>query len=522
MANTPSAPATAIAELVPARRDWIIAGIALAIGVCAFGYLFRAEIVLAVHVWANSDAYDHCYLVLPVCAYLAWERRQAIAATLPRPSPWIALFAVPMAAAWFAADRLGIFEARQLAAMTLFQIMVLAIIGPAAWRSLAAPLLYLYFLVPFGEFLVAPLQTLVVDFATFGLKLVGIPTFTDGIIIEIPQGSFLVHTACSGLRFLIASAAFGVLYGCIMYTSPLRRLVFTIFAVALAIVANCFRVFGTILIAHFWGNLRAVEADHVIWGWGFYVIVGAMLILIGFRFRQQPNWTGGVAPPASGRVDVPAAIALAATVFLAALPSVAADYMNRLDAAFLAAAAIPMPAIPGCSGPTTAGTAADTAIAASAAGSALYDCDGTAFRLTFYRFSPRIGVRPLFASLNAIASPPGDPLQTASFRAGAGSRAPVWQITELAIGDRREMAVATALWLNGQPSGSGIKARIDQALNSVRRTPRSPVLAAVTVRTASGPNATLQIMNSFLAKTGHLSQWVVRWLAAPAKTASRG
>jgi exosortase A len=521
MVTTPSAPATATAELVPARRDWFIAGIALAIGACTFGYLFSSEIALAVSVWANSDAYNHCYLVIPVAAYLAWERRQAIVATLPRPLPWVALLAVPMAAAWFAADRLGIIEARQLAAMSLFEIMVLVIIGPAAWRTLAAPLLYLYFLVPFGEFLVTPMQILVVHFVTFGLNLVGIPTFTDGIIIDIPQGSFLIHTACSGLRFLIASAAFGVLYACIMYTSPLRRLVFSVFAVMLAVIANCFRVFGTILIAHFWGNVRAVEADHVVWGWGFYVIIGAVLILIGFRFRQQPNWAGGGTPPVPRGVAVPAAIALAVIVFSAALPSVAADYMDRLDSGLLTAASIPMPTIVGCSGPTTVAATADEGIAASPAGSALYHCDGTDFRLTFYRFSPRIGVRPLFVSLRTIETPPGDTLQTAGFRAGTGLRAPIWQISELGIGDEKELAVAAALWLNGRPSDLGLRARVDQALNSVRRAPLPPVLAAITVRTASGPNETLRVMRSFLAKTDHLSQWVARSLAEPAMAASQ-
>jgi exosortase A len=524
MVNTPLSPASAVLELAPARRDWIIAGIALVIGVCAFGYLFRGEIVLAVRVWANSDAFNHCYLVLPVAAYLAWERRQAITATLPRPIPWIALLAVPMAAVWFAADRLGIMEARQLAAMTLFQIMVLAIIGWAAWRSLAAPLLYLYFLVPFGEFVVAPLQTLVVHFATFGLNLVGVPTFTDGIMIQIPEGSFLVHTACSGLRFLIASAAFGVLYACVMYTSPLRRLVFSVFAVVIAIVANCFRVFGTILIAHFWGNVRAVEADHVVWGWGFYVIVGAMLILIGFHFRQQPNWTTGIVARASGRIAVPAAIALAMIVFSAAVPSVAADYMDRVNAGPLAASALPMPTLAGCTGPTAAGSAAGISAAAEAAGSALYRCDGEAFRLTFYRFAPRIGVRPLFLAYNAAQTPPsgGDIMQqTGYFRTARRADAPVWQVTSAGVGNGHFVAVARALWLNGRPIAGGIGARLDQALNSLRRAPRAPVLAAVTVFGNSGPNETLQIMRRFLAKTGGLSQWVERWLSEP-KTASRG
>src|SRR5271170_1136695 len=107
MVNTPSPPATAVTDLVSPRRDWAVAALALALGLCAFGFIFRSEIATAVYVWSDSYAYNHCFLILPVAAYLVWDRRQAVAATVPRPAPWIALLAIPAAAAWFAADRLG-------------------------------------------------------------------------------------------------------------------------------------------------------------------------------------------------------------------------------------------------------------------------------------------------------------------------------------------------------------------------------------------------------------------------------
>jgi exosortase A len=519
MVNTPSSSATAVSVFAPARRDWMIAGAALAVGLGAFGYIFRTEIAIAIHVWNNSDAYNHCFLVLPVAAYLAWERREAIATTVPRPAPWVALLAVPVAAAWFAADRLGIMEGRQLTAMTLLQVMVLAVVGWAAWRQLATPLLYLYFLVPFGDFVVGPLRILATHFATFGLNLAGVPTYSDGVIIQIPEGTFLIHQACSGLRFLIASAAFGVLYSCIMYTSPLRRLVFSLLAIALAIVGNCFRVLGTILIAHFIGNVQAVEADHVLWGWGFYVLIGAALILIGFRFRQEPPRPPAVMPPVAGRVAGPAAIALAATVFLAAMPSVAADYLDNSDAAGAARAApIAMPTIAGCIGPTPIPAGTENNTAAGRGVSAGYRCAGFGFTLTVYRYWPRIGARPLFLAYKAAETPPhgGDLLETYNFQM-EGIAAPIWQVTTETIdGGTRFAAVARSLWLDGRPAGGGIRSRLDQALNTVRRAPRAPVLAVVTHYSAVSPNEAHREVDAFLAKTGNWTRWVNGWLARPA------
>ena len=60
-------------------------------------------------------------------------------------------------------------------------------------------------------------------FVQVGLNLLNIPVYIDGYTIEIPQGSFYIAEACAGLRFLIASIAFGALYSLVMYRSPLRR-----------------------------------------------------------------------------------------------------------------------------------------------------------------------------------------------------------------------------------------------------------------------------------------------------------
>jgi exosortase A len=514
MADLPSS--TALSDLVAPRRDWVVVGVALALGLCAFGLIFHAEIAMAVFTWANSDAYNHCFLVIPVAIYLAWERRQTIAGVRPQPAPWIALLALPAAAAWFGADRLGIMEARQLVVMALCQVMVAAVIGLAAWRALATPLLYLFFLVPFGEFLVSPLQKLVVHFTVAGLTVVGVPTYSNGIVIQIPEGTFLVHTACSGLRFLIASTAFGVLYACVMYTSALRRLIFSLVAIGIAVVANCFRVLGTILIAHFWGNVQAVEADHVIWGWGFYVIVGAILIAVGFAFRQEQAPVR-IAPASAGLGVAPAMIALATVILLASAPRVAADYQDRLDVLGGAVQIGKLPAVPGCAGPAMA-AAPVAAGAAAASRSGVYQCGGNSFEAALYRYPPRIGVRPLFASLQAVALPPNavdTELQIGGVQFRDDRAGPVWTITEAATNDGRFVAAASALWLGGRPSAGGIAARVDQALNSVRRAPDSPVYLVITHLAQGGPIEARRALDDFLPKAAVFSGSVRQSLAQP-------
>jgi hypothetical protein len=49
-------------------------------------------------------------------------------------------------------------EGRQLAAMSMVEVLFLAMLGRRLWRAMSGPLLYLYFLVPFGDFLTPRLQ----------------------------------------------------------------------------------------------------------------------------------------------------------------------------------------------------------------------------------------------------------------------------------------------------------------------------------------------------------------------------
>ena len=70
------------ASSLPASRSPDISRIAtgaapaLAIGLILLGLIFRTEAMAAYQVWNESTAYSHCFFVLPIALYLAWDRRQ--------------------------------------------------------------------------------------------------------------------------------------------------------------------------------------------------------------------------------------------------------------------------------------------------------------------------------------------------------------------------------------------------------------------------------------------------------------
>ena len=269
------------------QRLWAVAIAAVALGALAFGYAFRLEVVSAVRVWNESTAYNHCFLILPISAYLIWERREALLSRVPQPRAWPVLAMLPMALIWLIAAEAQIMEGRQLAAMTLFELFLLAVLGFRVWRVAAFAFLYLYFLVPSGAFLTAPMQDFAARFAVKGVEMLGIPVYSNGLDIEVPGARFTVAEACAGLRFLIASVALGTLYGYLMYRSWRRRAAFIAVSVVVPILANGLRVLGIVVLGYILGNAEAAVADHLIYGWVFFSLVSVTLILLGLPFRQE-------------------------------------------------------------------------------------------------------------------------------------------------------------------------------------------------------------------------------------------
>jgi exosortase A len=314
----------ALESEVSQQRLWHVTIGLLAIGALAFGIAFHVEVARAVAVWDESTAYNHCYLILPISAYLVWERRKALAASSPHADPRLLLAMIPVGLVWLFAAEAQIMEGRELAAMTLFQIFIAAVLGFQVWRISAFAILYLYFLVPSGAFLTAPMQNFAAHFAVRGVELLGIPVYSNRLDIEVPGARFTVAEACAGLRFLIASVALGTLYGYTMYRSWKRRAAFIVVSIVVPIVANGLRVMGIVVYGYILGNAEAAIADHLIYGWVFFSLVSVILILLGLPFRQDvPVFVIPATEPGNRRGQ-PArmlAVAGASVLFVAILAS---------------------------------------------------------------------------------------------------------------------------------------------------------------------------------------------------------
>ncbi len=269
---------------------WQRHGIALGIAAAVILLLFRRDLGDLVHIWWTSTTFGHCLFIGPVVAWLVWQRRAEVAMLTPVGWwPGLALVAAG-GAGWLMGDAASVHFARQLGLVMMLQGAVVTIPGPNVARGLLFPLCYAFFLVPFGEGLEPPLQTVTVAIVMPLLHLVGVPAVVDGVLIHAGRYYFEVAEACSGAKFVIAMVAFAVLVANLCFVSWRRRAIFLAVAVIVPVIANGFRAFATIWAADLTSVERATGFDHIVYGWVFFGLVMAAVLGIGWRwFDRAPD-----------------------------------------------------------------------------------------------------------------------------------------------------------------------------------------------------------------------------------------
>lgn len=280
-----------VAALVP----WsLLAGLLLV--------LFYETLASMAQVWATSATYGHGFLIPPIAAYLVWRRRAALAACPIRPSPWGLAALAGAGLVWLAGDLATVNVLAQFGLVGMLQATVLAAFGWPVVRVALFPLAYLLLAVPFGDFVVPPLQTLTAIYTVDLLRLSGIPVYLEDWRFVIPGGAFLVAEACAGARYLLACLALGLLICELMFRRWWKRFVFFALALAVPIVANVVRAYGIVMLAHLSDFEIAVGVDHLIYGWLFLSFVTAILIVLALWLSDRE---AGPAPAAgaSGAVE---------------------------------------------------------------------------------------------------------------------------------------------------------------------------------------------------------------------------
>lgn len=237
--------------------------------------------------WWNSSTYNHILFVPFILAWLIWHRREQLLKLSPEPW-WPGLFGLGGALfLWLVGSVSGFDLAGQLGAVCALIAGAIVVLGPRVAAGLTLPLAYMLFLVPFGDELVPPLQSVTAKIVIWLTEASGIPAEIEGVFIDTPVGLFEVAEACSGVKFLVAMAALGVLIAATCFRRWRSRLIFMSVAIALPIVANGIRAWATIYIAQSQGIAFAEGFDHIFYGWAFFALIMFLLLAIAWRWAER-------------------------------------------------------------------------------------------------------------------------------------------------------------------------------------------------------------------------------------------
>jgi exosortase len=291
------------------RMDWELPGlnasvqwgpkglVAVVAVLASLTLLYTGVLRDLVRDWSTDDNYSHGFLIIPIAAYFAWERRKAFASAAAAPS---------IAGLGLIVAGLGLLVAGVLGAelfltrISLLWVLAGGIMFVLGWQHLRVvlfPLLFLVLMIPIPALIfnqvAFPLQLVASTVGAAGLSALNIPVLREGNVIALATIQLEVAEACSGIRSLISLLTLGIVLGYFMDGRSWVRMVLALATVPIAVLSNGLRVAGTGVAAHYYGNAAAEGFMHTFSGWIVFVVALAMLLIVqqilSRLFPEQPH-----------------------------------------------------------------------------------------------------------------------------------------------------------------------------------------------------------------------------------------
>ena len=240
--------------------------------------------------WSQQEEYSHGFLIPVVAAWLLWARRDALRASVGRPSwtgPVLILLTIPVL---IVGELSALFFLSQLGFIVALIGIVLAIGGYSLLRVAFIPIAFLIFAIPLPYFIDTELsfrlQLISSQLGVFFIRLFGVPVYLTGNIIDLGNYKLQVAEACSGLRYLYPLLSFGFL-AAYLFQAPLwQRAVVFLSAIPITIVMNSFRIAMVGVLVDHWGTAQAEGLLHYFEGWVIFFACAALFAAEIYLFAR--------------------------------------------------------------------------------------------------------------------------------------------------------------------------------------------------------------------------------------------
>ncbi|HEV2349333.1 MAG TPA: exosortase A [Terriglobia bacterium] len=261
------------------------------------GFLYYRILFELVINWWTDPNFSHGFLIPFFSGLVVWQKRKQLGTLHPKPS-WFGLGVIACSLVILCLGVLGaeFFLARSSFVFLLAGLLIFYL-GWGYFRVLLFPWAFLFFMIPIPVIVfnqvAFPLQFLAAHMAGSLLTFIGVPVLRDGNIIQLPTMTLEVAQACSGIRSLMSLGALAVIFGYLVETRNLTRIILALASIPIAVAANGLRIMGTGLLGNYWDPDKAQGFFHEFQGWVIFVSSLAMLFALQAVMRWTLNrWDG--------------------------------------------------------------------------------------------------------------------------------------------------------------------------------------------------------------------------------------
>ena len=168
--------------------------------------------------------------------------------------------------------------------------VVLTVMGWDRGKKHQLPVLHLIFMLPLPQFvfwqLTISLQFVSSEVGVMFIRMMDIPVFLEGNIIDLGIYKLHVAEACSGLRYLFPILSFSYLFG-ILYKGPFwHKAVLFLAAAPLTVLMNSFRIGVIGVMVNQYGISHAEGFLHFFEGWVIFGSCIAILFLMAIGLQR--------------------------------------------------------------------------------------------------------------------------------------------------------------------------------------------------------------------------------------------
>jgi exosortase len=268
------------------RGSWILKAVII---LAFLTYLYLTIVPHLVMQWWDDPNFSHGFFVPLFSAYLVWKQRKHFA-TIPLKPSWTGLLIVFFSLCILTFGVLGaeLFSQRSSLVFLIAGLLV-TFAGWDYFRALFFPWAFLFLMIPIPTIILnqitMPLQFLASRMASSMLTFLNVPVLRDGNVIHLPNMSLQVVEACSGIRSLVSLGTLAIIYGYLLESSIVIRLILVAASIPIAVVANGLRIMGTGLTGLYWNPDKAQGFFHEFSGWVIFIVSLVTLFLLHALLR---------------------------------------------------------------------------------------------------------------------------------------------------------------------------------------------------------------------------------------------